>query len=136
MKPVRQTDFSPGTGNALQACVATILDLDLDAVPNFITAEGGYLAAINAFVATKGLAFWKLPIPQDGPLPWVTSAGSSVPCVVAGKSPRGDFKHCVVGTIVGHDPAGITFAHDPHPDSTMITSKEWVGVFVAAAGAR
>ena len=37
VKHVVQTDFSPAKGNALQACVATMLSLEtLDEVPNFI----------------------------------------------------------------------------------------------------
>lgn len=36
MHRITQTDTSPGTGNCLQAAVASLLDLDLDDVPHFI----------------------------------------------------------------------------------------------------
>ena len=48
---VYQTDFHPGTGNALQACVATLLRRSLDSVPNFITLVCGYDKGIVEFVA-------------------------------------------------------------------------------------
>ena len=48
---VHQTDFHPGTGNALQACVATLLGRSLDSVPNFITLSCGYDQGIEEFVA-------------------------------------------------------------------------------------
>jgi|EP01047_Picozoa_sp_COSAG01_P067476 hypothetical protein len=37
MRPVEQTVFGAGAGNALQACIASMLEMDLDSVPNFIT---------------------------------------------------------------------------------------------------
>ena len=37
VKLVLQNDFSPGTGNALQACVASVMEMPLDAVRPVIT---------------------------------------------------------------------------------------------------
>ena len=48
---VHQTDFHPGTGNALQACVATLLGRSLDSVPNFITLSCGYDKGIEEFAS-------------------------------------------------------------------------------------
>ncbi len=39
---VHQDDFTPSKGNALQACVASILGKSLDEVPNFVTLDCGY----------------------------------------------------------------------------------------------
>ena len=50
MKPQMQDDFSAGSGNALQACVASVLELPMGDVPNFI-AQPSYLDALNAFLA-------------------------------------------------------------------------------------
>jgi len=48
---VYQTDFHPGTGNALQACIATLFCRTLDSVPNFITLVCGYDKGIVEFAA-------------------------------------------------------------------------------------
>ena len=66
--------MSAGSGNALQAAVATALGTTLANTPNFITAPEGYLVSLQAFLAPKGLAFLKiplagLPLPQPA-LPW------------------------------------------------------------------
>lgn len=36
MKKVYQTDLSPTTGNCFQACVASILELNLESIPHFM----------------------------------------------------------------------------------------------------
>ncbi len=52
-----QTVFEAGKGNALQACVASIFDLEMEQVPNFITAPS-YANAIADFVQQHfGLTF-------------------------------------------------------------------------------
>ena len=51
---VRQTDFTFGSGNALQACVATIFRQPLEHVLNFITAAGGYKTVISQWAAEHG----------------------------------------------------------------------------------
>lgn len=35
MKPVHQTNFQRGTGNCFAACLASILEMPLEEVPNF-----------------------------------------------------------------------------------------------------
>ena len=49
MRKVYQDDFSSAKGNALQAAVASIFDLSLDQVPNFIESPEGYESAIETF---------------------------------------------------------------------------------------
>ena len=43
-----QTDTTPSHGNALQACVASLLGLEMEAVPNFVAAPEGYWEAMLA----------------------------------------------------------------------------------------
>jgi hypothetical protein len=75
---------------------------------------------------------------RDGQLPFpcltngLDGDGHGVLCILAGKSPRGDHKHCVVGVI---DPksgceTSLTVIHDPHPDGTGLDDFQWAGFFV------
>ena len=59
---VNQTAFGR-KGDALQACFASLLDLPLERVPNFIL-EPDYLATIQAFLQPLGLVFVKVSSPQ------------------------------------------------------------------------
>ena len=67
-----QTDFSPGRGNALQACAASLLERPLDEVPNFIASDD-YWAAMLEDAGAHGLTLLKIPL-ADGRLQ-VTAAG-------------------------------------------------------------
>eukprot|EP00754_Rhynchopus_humris_P008735 Rhum_TRINITY_DN13821_c1_g1::Rhum_TRINITY_DN13821_c1_g1_i1::g.64902::m.64902 len=133
MKPVYQTDFSPGTGNALQACVASLLELGLEDVPNFVAAKEGYARSLDAFLARRGQAFLKVSL-TDGALPFPCGYSADVPCVVAGGSPRGDHKHCVVG-LARNGETGLALAFDPFEDRDvsvpMLTDKQWAGFIVS-----
>lgn len=107
MKPVDQnilSDKAAGVrGNCLQAAVASILNLDLDDVPNFNDAppDVGFWGLLALFLRRRGLFTWEM----HGP-------GIFHPdCfyLAYGKSPRGaGMTHAVVyrnGELV----------HDPHP---------------------
>lgn len=130
MRKVYQDDFSPAKGNALQAAVASIFDLDLDEVPNFIESPYGYDAAIQAFyddiTAKRGSLIMKINLldvfERTGP---VLYAFRGWICILRGKSPRGDFGHVVVAryTINGN----FEMIHDPHPDGTFLDESEAFG---------
>lgn len=137
-----QTDFSAGAGNALQACIATMLGREtLKEVPNFV-AEGGadYMDFVNEFLSknTPPLALVKVPLGPDGKLPHPVAPGTR--CVLVGKSPRGDFKHAVVATVTEGSRAGgpqgpsfqshntLACVHDPHPDGSNVEAPHsWAG---------
>ena len=143
---VYQTDFTPSRGNALQACFATILHRELDNVPNFITDPEGYLAAgaappgypahssraVQRYLAPLNLCLLKVPLNEHGKMAFgLGVAGMAAPCVVAGGSPRGDHKHCVVARLCGDE---FMFIHDPHPDGSMLSDNwagSWAGFLVA-----
>lgn len=136
MQPVFQTDFSAAHGNALQACFATIFALDLNDVPNFIRAGADYLAAVDAWLAPRGLAFVKINLAAtNGRLEF--PAGPAL-CVLAGPSPRGDYKHAVVARVhasgdvqIGRD---FEIVHDPHPDGRGLAGAPvWAGFVVLRA---
>ncbi len=148
VKAVYQTNHTPTEGNALQACVASIFNRELQAVPNFITAAGGdYLGAINQWLVGHAMSAVKFTLATTdkersaaaaastasdsssrrrvvGVLPYAMVCGSL--CVMAGKSVRGTHRHCVVG-VVTPDPAAPTtqcssrylaVAHDPFQTAT------------------
>ena len=123
MIPVHQTDFSPGGGNALQACVASLFSLPLEAVPNFISAPD-YRAALNHWLQERNLSFLKIELKQ-GVLHF---APPGTECILAGASPRGNFRHAVLGRTLASDRFEIIF--DPHPDQTGLAGAPlWVGFF-------
>ena len=123
-----QTETTAGSGNALQACVATFLQEEsLDSVPNFIAAPEGYLTAIQEFLKPRNLMFLKVPLTTNGELPFPSGSGL---CIIAGKSPRGDYKHCVVGKSNTGSTA-LSLLHDPFEGGTGLESNEWAGFFVS-----
>lgn len=135
--PVLQTDCTPASGNALQACVAAMFNLPLQHVPNFTTDSRGYMAALTEWCFFKG---WKISRQESystGSIAPLPAAGSI--CIIRGKSPRGDFGHVVVGQVRDHqlDDGGAAgegdwyeILMDPHPDGTGIHgSPGWVALF-------
>jgi len=122
-----QTNHTHGAGNALQACVATILGTaHLEDVPNATEDSRGYLVALTEFLACKqpAMGFVKVPC-VEGKLPLPMSSG--IRCVFAGKSPRGEHRHCCVG-IVLNDGVSIELSHDPHSEGLGIDGPAlWVG---------
>jgi len=120
--PVDQDRFGDPDGNCLQACLATLLDLDIGDVPHF-TGED-WRARMGAWLRTRGL--WALAFsPPAGTLEetarWLDE---TVPgyAIVSGQTPRG-LLHATVwyaGELV----------HDPHPDRAGLLSVEDVLVLV------
>lgn len=108
MKPVIQTVTEAGRGNCLAACVASILEIPIEAVPDLKC--GADFAALSAFLAARGM----VPI-------WLHVAGlaasyvghSPAHCIVIGDSPRRPVQHAVVGKPKGY---GFEIVHDPHPE--------------------
>lgn len=98
MIPVDQTylvDTHPLIeGNCLQAAVASIYELPLDAVPHFILFGDFWFAAMAKYVESRGLSIEKVTESSDYVLAF-------------GPSPRG-VRHAVVWK-------DGKLAHDPHP---------------------
>lgn len=141
--PVYQTDFSAAQGNALQACFASIFEVPLADVPNFIAVQPGsgaggadYLRAIDTWLAPRKLAFVKISLTETGGR-LQFPAGPAI-CILAGPSPRGDFKHAVVARVVeneisgeGEGAQGFRIIHDPYPDATGLAGDPaWAGFVV------
>lgn len=110
MKPLLQTKFGNKEGNCLSTCIACLLDFDdPDQVPNFCAKHpdnGDWLEALNAWLLER-FGIQALLLDKNAAELiyglWIAT----------GKSPRGDFDHCVIYS--GKNPE-----HDPHPDKTFI----------------
>lgn len=129
MTPVMQTQFvaTHGKGNCVQAAVASILDLPLEAVPAFRDAEC-LENAIDKYLQSVDLR--RIAISFGGGFEWGDASMESGiwhpigecrlsggPVLMFGKSPRGNFGHSIVASING---CNWRMLHDPHPDNTGI----------------
>lgn len=83
-------------GNCLQASLATLFGVDLDAVPSFECLPHWRLA-LAQWAAEQGRVWVQTPDPPAGEL-----------CLAVGLSPRG-FRHCVVARdgLIVHDPSPV-----------------------------
>lgn len=116
MKPVFQTIYSVPHGNCLQACVASILELSLEEVPNFMLhGDGWWQYYVEWMISNYNLQ----------PISIVIEKGCTVPHgyhFIQGKSPRGDYDHIVVA-FNGNE------IHDPFPDSIPLLSQDLYEIF-------
>ena len=121
MNPVFQNNFEAGKGNALQACIASILNRALDEVPDFIQAPD-YLQYLNRWLAEQGMAFLKIDLVM-GELVHPTAEGLLL--LLAGPSPRGSHRHIVVGRTANN---GFECLHDPYPNGGGLAGEPlWAG---------
>lgn len=103
MKPVDQSVTRWGAGNCLQACVASILELPLDATPDFIRTGSDWLEALAQWLDAQ-FAMSVLLLKFTGNPSFTRPNGY---CIASGPT-LGYPKHSVVwldGRII----------HDPHP---------------------
>lgn len=105
MRPVFQTKFKPPDGNCMQACIASVLELDLDDVPNFVDAQSGWWEQLTEWLGKRGLTPWHFSWGPD----WRPEPGMWH--LIDGPSPRGEYLHVVVGR-------GGDVVHDPYPGWT------------------
>lgn len=117
MKPVHQTSFDE-LGNCYAACIASILELPIESVPNFCEDKKGWTFATQAWLRERGLGIVNFRV-----LPESIAEGFEFGVIsqhayyiVSGKSPRG-YTHAVVGL-------GGEIVHDPHPDGGGIVPFE------------
>ena len=119
MIPVEQTKFEE-MGNCMQACVASIFNLPLDEVPDFVNENTDWYGAFEMWLIKRYSLFPIMMVLKDGPN---ATMGQSLYgyYLVSGKSPRGRRHMCVAkyGRII----------HDPHPDETELLEKEDVIIF-------
>lgn len=118
MKPVHQTVLGFPNGNCFAACIASLLEFPIEEVP---IQSGGedWLDQTQAFLKTKGLFYLEVRI--DVAVKYPLYELFDVWAIFYGASPRGDWKHAVVGKLdmQGGFPI-FKMVHDPHPSSKFV----------------
>lgn len=117
-------------GNCFQACVASILELPLAAVPHVASYGELWREKLDAFLTSRGLWFMNIYLKQEGGLSWPTKLTTW--CILSGPSPRGKWGHACIGKLIVeagtmHVPEVI---HDPHPSRDGLTTVDWVGFII------
>ncbi len=122
MTPVEQTTFGHPDGNCFAACVASILERPLDAVPDFKGPD--WFTQWHQWLAPLGLYFLQYSAAGD----WSPPAGYAI---LTARSPRGDYDHAVVVNSWG------AVVWDPHPERAMgIGERKYYTVLTAYDPAR
>lgn len=132
MKPQMQTTFDKGQGNCTAACVASILEMPIEDVPNFALHGWDWAEHLDKWLAERGYQVIAIIFENWRFLTrtWMTPNQF---VMVSGVSPRAEgdslFRHAVVGRTYGH---GIEIVHDPHPSRDGISKKHdiWVRFIV------
>ena len=124
MRPVYQTRFGghdeEDTGNCFAACLASLLEVPIDTIPDFM-GDSDWMARANVWLAPHGLAILSFAPPETPGMPWPGPGGCYH--LMGGYGPSGD-AHAVValdGKMV-HDPLG--------PDAQGLARVEEWGVLV------
>lgn len=136
MIPADQSTFGP-FGNCFAACIASLLEVPAETVPNFMLglpswdpndseAAGrwarAFLAAVNAWLAPRGLWYFELWV--DGGLPRYLTDATPTSAYWLGVGPvEGGAYHAVVMR-------GAEMVHDPHPRRTGLERVEIIGLLV------
>lgn len=104
----------------MQAAVASILELELNEVPNFVEWDDDWLECFESFMleqSLQGLTFEVEALRGK----WVPAGYH----LISGKSPRGDYLHEIVG--YRGEPV-----HDPYPGGNCeLKTIEFLTVFVS-----
>lgn len=118
MIPVMQTKFGMPDGNCFDAALASILELDLENIPDFGKDDNWYGKFSGYMIENWGLQ----------PIDIIISTWDKKPKgfhLINGKSPRGDYDH----TIVGYKGKAV---HDPYPDGNCkLETRKTYTVFIA-----
>lgn len=133
MIPVYQRNFARGSGDCFAACLASVMEISLDEVPNLcaeeMDADGStWMERTVEWLQSRGWGFVYFPYAQTGVLPagcWVIAGGSTS---------RADESHAVVGRVelgertpimVDGKPGWnwawqLWYVHDPHPSGWFL----------------
>lgn len=116
--PIDQTSFGPGKGNCFSACVASIIELPIEDVPQFMSAGTEWFGALSTWCAERGLVVKYWPCKA-----WCETEGDiflGVPtglAIMSGESPR---HPGVLHSVVALD---AKLCHDPHPSRQGIVGR-------------
>lgn len=119
--PITQTRVGR-KGNCLSACLASILEIPLQLVPDFAAdtdSDEEFLLAVDAWLAKKGLRYRQVAVGETAPVGYHTTEGLS---------PRGG-QHAVVAK----DGAPVWDPHPPDGTGRGLVRPERYGVLEATA---
>jgi len=117
MKPVDQTLFGWPSGNCFAACVASILELPLDEVPNFMLNHETWFEDAYRWLAARGysLLYVKRDAVAAGQVDVRPLIDAGHYFILGGLSPRSEHLHCVIEH-------RNKIVHDPHPSRAGLVS--------------
>ena len=115
MKPVDQLIVSVQFGDCTRACIASVLELDINVVPNFITFGSGWFRYFWDYLKELGFGFHGtgFPIGEEYPRGHILSESPNVDGFVIASVPSKTFEnigHSVVMNLKG------LIVHDPNPN--------------------
>jgi hypothetical protein len=123
-----QQNLDDYKGSCYATCIASILEVPLESVPNFV--EHGYKMhdVAREWLKERGWTIQMIYVPNDE---WLKKMFFELNdyCIVSGLSPRRTAKgeekhHAVVGRLGGW---GLTILHDPHPSRDgLMPGKRWI----------
>lgn len=115
MRFIDQKVFEDGKGDCLSACVATVLGMYGEEVPNF--AEMDFFEGMEKWLDERGFKTIHIRLMRADTLATIWFGFDEEPVILYGSSPRFNSKgtrkgHAVVGQTDGY---GVKMIHDPHP---------------------
>ena len=115
-KPIPNAVKQTTPTNCFRACVATLLNLPIDDVPECCDGKSWDWDAFQDWLGDRGLQAVEVTFGSGGTIYPVRKA---VPCIVTGKSPRDENTlHATVGHFFSFE--GFQLLHDPHPEKLWI----------------
>lgn len=126
---VYQTEFGEGNGNCWSACIASMLKMKLEDVPNFCLNVNTWWKDTQEWMMNRGMFLIEMEINNDSL--YVSDVPDGIHCIMSGKSPRGDFHHSVIGR---HNKGTFYYKFDPHPDGTFLDGEVKYITFIGTLG--
>jgi len=127
MNKVDQSIVDKEYGDCTRACIATILDLPLDAVPNFMQFKDKWFKVFHNFLLILDYAFYGTGFPRsvDKPNGHILSESINVNGLVMASVPSKTFENIGHSVVMNLD--GLV-VHDPNPN------KLWQDINVLQSG--
>jgi len=114
-----QDRVGEGTGNCFEACIASLLECPLHAVPDFPRDNGDFIEAVQRWLSsTENMFYCRVPVDEDSDAAAAFVTGD-VWHVIEGVSERGG-QHACVGL-------NGRLVHDPHPGGHGLVKVESFG---------
>lgn len=117
----------------MATCVANLLEMNVDEVPNF-AAEQHWWLSFSEWLNTKGFSAILVDMRLKGMWSYSNAHVANAHCIAIGESPQGAFDHAVIGKMCGLEEPGKQWEliHDPHPDGTGLASDPKYFIFLAS----